>query len=184
METTKISQNTSAGGDRGTTDLMAEMAKEADQIIINAGKAARQEAEQEIERILKQYEEKTKQIVLKIREETNTRATQIADNVREAILLKIEKASADAIAGAIADSSRKVEELVKNQTNLVGEEGEPAPAEAKVDQKSSPTQPQASSLAEPAEGDEVKDEKGNVKLETKHGSEIRFEQDFDQWLSQ
>ena len=82
MDITKTSEETSKSGNRGTADLMADMAKEADQIIAIAGKAARQEAEQEMERILKQYEDKAKQIVLRIREETNTKAAQIADSVR------------------------------------------------------------------------------------------------------
>lgn len=189
MDITKTSEEISKNGksgNQGTTDMMADMAKEADQIISSAGKAARQEAEQEMERILKQYEDKTKQIVLRIREETNTKAAQIADNVRESIMLRIEKASSEAIAEAIADSSRKVEELVNVQPDLAVEKAEPAPAEAKASQESSPPQPQVKNLAEQDNGDEVKDEKDSTEAEAERSTQnnVRFEHDFDQWLSQ
>ncbi|MCK5576847.1 MAG: hypothetical protein KAI14_00885 [Dehalococcoidales bacterium] len=186
MDTIKTSKELGKGDNNGTTDIMADMAKEADQIISNARQAARQEAEQEIERILKQYEEKAKQIVSRIREETNTRAAQIADSVRESILTRIEKASSDAIAEAIADSSRKVEEIVKSQPDLAADKPEPAPAKAKIDQESSPPQPQVDNLAEQDNGDEAKDKKSPTEAETSRGArtDVRFEQDFDQWLSQ
>jgi vacuolar-type H+-ATPase subunit E/Vma4 len=187
MDTIKTTAEISEGDNQGTTDIMADMAKEADQIISNARQTARKEAEQEMERILKQYEEKTKQIVSRIREETNTRAAEIADSVRESIMTRIEKASSDAIAEAIGDSSRKVEELVKNQPDLAVDKLEPAPAKAKIDQESNPPQLQEKNITEQDNGDIVKDEKNPTEAKTstpKAHPDVRFEQDFDQWLSQ
>ena len=99
---------------------------------------------------------------------------------------RIEKASSEAIAEAIADSSRKVEDLVNVQPDLAVEKAEPAPAEAKASQESSPPQPQVKNLAERDNGDEVKDEKDSTEAEAERNTQnnVRSEHDFDQWLTQ
>ncbi|RJO62374.1 MAG: hypothetical protein C4542_04325 [Dehalococcoidia bacterium] len=58
-------------------DVMLLLAKEADDVIALASKSARQEAEEETEKLLRQYEQRAKQIVLKIREETRSRADEM-----------------------------------------------------------------------------------------------------------
>ena len=125
---TKDAEEATNGIELKSADIMAALAEEADQLILEAGKAARREAEQEAERFLKEYKQKTKQIVLKIRKETNAKATEIANRVKYAIELKIE----EAFAGAMAESSRKVEELAKDIQQIASEEVGQASAEAEA----------------------------------------------------
>jgi hypothetical protein len=131
---TKDAKETTNGIDLKSAEIMAALAKEADQLILEAGKAARREAEQEAERFLKEYKQKTKQIVLKIRKETNAKAAEIASRVKYAIELKIE----ESFAGAMTESSRKVEELAKDIQHITNEEIGQASAEAKAETEVEP----------------------------------------------
>ncbi len=126
---TKDAKETAEGIELKSAEIMAALSKEADQLILEAGKAARREAEEEAERFLKEYKQKTKQIVLKIRKETNAKATEIANKVKYALELRIEEAFAD----AMAESSRKVEELAKDIQRITDEEAGQASAEAKAE---------------------------------------------------
>ncbi len=54
-------------------DVIAELSCEAERVIAEASEAASREAKQELDRILDEYERKTKQIVLKIREDTKAK---------------------------------------------------------------------------------------------------------------
>ena len=129
MGNTEDAKETTGGIELKSAEIMAALAEDADQLILEAGKAAKQEAEQEAERVLKEYKQKTKQIVLKIREETNAKATEIANRVKYAIEMKIEETLAD----VMAESSRKVGELAKEIQQIVGEEVGQASAEAKAE---------------------------------------------------
>ncbi len=168
MDTAEIERGTNQKVELGAAEIMTELAKEAEQLIGKVGKIARQEAEQEMGRILHQYEQRTKQIVLKIKEENKARAAEMADALKEAIMLRIEQASSDAIASVIAQSSRKVEELVRKRQEI-DDEGEPEPAE---------TKPEAS--------DNVGSTRPEKEPEPK-GEDVELDQpveDFDRWLSQ
>jgi hypothetical protein len=125
---TKDAKETTNGIELKSAEIMAALVEEADQLILEAGKAARREAEREAERFLKEYKQKTKHIVLKIRKETNTKASEIANRVKYAIEQKIEEAFAD----AMTESSRKVEELAKDIQQITSEELGQASAEAKA----------------------------------------------------
>ncbi len=139
METTEVARD--SAGESVTREIMEALSREAEQVVANAIRLAREEAEAEAKKMLQQYEQKTRQIALKIKEDTKSRATQVADKVREAILLKIERASADIMSEAIAESTGKIEEL--------GWEGE-AVAEEKAEQPSN--------VASKAQTDASKDE--------------------------
>ena len=132
---TEDAKETTNGIELKSAEIITALAKEADQLILEAGKAARREAEQEAERFLKEYKQKTKQIVLKIRRETNVKATEIANRVKYAIEQKIEEAFAD----AMAESSKRVKELVKEIEQITGEEVGQASAEAKAETEVEPT---------------------------------------------
>ena len=78
-------------------DVMLLLAKEPDDVIARAGKSARQEAEEETGKMLLQYEQRARQIVLKIREEARARADEMAARFRDALILRIEEASTAAL---------------------------------------------------------------------------------------
>ncbi len=157
---TKDAKETTNGIELKSAEIMAALAKEADQLILEAGKAARREAEQEAERFLKEYKQKTKQIVLKIRKETNTKATEIANRVKYAIEQKIEEAFAD----AMTESSRKVEELVKDIQQTTSEELGQVSAEAKAETEVEPAAQEETAAANERKIEFAIDE-GGIKLQ-------------------
>jgi hypothetical protein len=126
MGNTEDAKETTEGIELKSAEIMAALAEDADQLILEAGKAAKREGEQEAERILEEYKQKTKQIVLKIREET---ATEIASRVKRSIEMNIEEVLAD----AMAESSRKVEESAKEIQQIAGEKVGQASAEVKAE---------------------------------------------------
>jgi hypothetical protein len=113
-------------------DVMLLLAREADDVIALAGKSARQEAEEETEKMLRQYEQRAKQIVLKIREEARSRADEMAMRFRDALILRVEEASTAALDTAIKDVGAKTEEIVKHLQEVVKKETRQALAEGLV----------------------------------------------------
>lgn len=159
-ENTKDAKKATNDIELKSAEIMAALAQEADQLILEAGRAARREAEQEAERFLKEYKQKTKQIVLKIRKETNARATEIANKVKYAIELRIE----EAFAVAMAESSRKVEELAKDIQRITGEEAGQASAEAKAATEVEPAAQEETAAANERKIEFAIDE-GGIKLQ-------------------
>ncbi len=113
-------------------DVMLLLAKEADDVIVSAGKSARQEAEDETEKMLRLYEQKAKQIVLKIREETRARADEMAVRFRDAIILRVEEASTAALDEAVKGVGIRTGEIVKHLQDVVKKETRQALAEGLV----------------------------------------------------
>ena len=113
-------------------DVMLLLAKEADDVIALAGKSARQEAEEETEKMLRQYEQRAKQIVLKIREETRARADEMALRFRDALILRVEEASTAALDATIKSVGVKTDEIVKHLQEVVKKETRQALAEGLV----------------------------------------------------
>ena len=107
-----------------SANIIETVAQEAEQVIIKACEAARQEAEQELEKALRDYEQKTRQIVLKIREEAKSRTVEIASRLGEAIMMRIEKSSTEAVADAVAGFSKKAEQLTQTLQEAAGKEVE------------------------------------------------------------
>ena len=110
-------------------DVMKLLAQEAEDVISVAGKAARQEADDETEKMLRQYEQKTKQIVLKIREEARARAEDMASRFRDALILRVEEASTASLEEAIKSIDNKAEQIVKHLQESVRKDTRQALAE-------------------------------------------------------
>ena len=167
-----------------TSEMMEKLAGEAAQVVAGAIKSARKEAEAEAKKMLQQYEQKTRQIALKIREDTKARAAEIADKIRETIMLKVEMASADVMAEAIAESTKKVEELGQERQELAGKEAEQVPVIVSDDARSEAAQP----VNEPKGKAAAEDKKnGGPKTEPiagEKGIEVNSSiEGFDQWLA-
>jgi DNA-binding protein len=167
-----------------TSEMMETLAREAAQVVGGAIKSARKESEAEAKKMLQQYEQKTRQIALKIREDTKSRAAEIADKIRETIMLKVEKASADVMAEAIAESTRKVEALGQERQELAGKEAERASVIVSDDARSEAAQP-----VDKLKGKAVAEDKknGGPKAEPaarQEGVEVNSSiEGFDQWLA-
>lgn len=104
--------------------IIEAVAQEAEQVITKACEAAKQEAEQELEKALREYEQKTRQIVLKIKEEAKARTVEIASRLGEAIMMRIEKSSTEAVSDAVAEFSKKAERITQTLQEATGKEAE------------------------------------------------------------
>jgi 23S rRNA A1618 N6-methylase RlmF len=93
--------------------IIETVAKETEEVIAKACDSARREAVEELEKALREYEQKTRQIVLKIKGEAKSKAAEIASRLGEAIMLGIEKSSTEAVADAVAEFSKKAESLTQ-----------------------------------------------------------------------
>ncbi len=113
-------------------DVMLLLAQEADDVIALAGKSARQEAEEETEKMLRQYEQRAKQIVIKMREEARARADEMAGRFRDAIILRVEEASTAALDETIKGVGVKTCEIVRHLQDVVKKETRQALAEGLI----------------------------------------------------
>ena len=164
-------------------DIMLLLAKEADDVIAQAGKSARQEAEDETEKMLRQYEQRAKQIVLKIREETRARADEMAARFRDALILRVEEASTAALDATIKGVGVKTEEIVKHLQEVVKKETRQALAEGLI------AGDDTTRGTPKAHHDEAKVEQSNG-VETGRSANAEGEakpkapEDFEKWLMQ
>jgi vacuolar-type H+-ATPase subunit E/Vma4 len=113
-------------------DVMLLLAKEAEDVVVDAGKSARQEAEEETEKLLRQYEQRARQIVLKIREESRVRAEEMAVRFRDALILRVEEASTVAMDETIKSVGVRTGEIIKHLQDTVRKETRQALAEGLV----------------------------------------------------
>jgi len=189
MDKTKDAKETSKKVEPDGLDIMAALTQEVEKIVTEAGEAAGREAEQELERILSEYEQKTKQIMLKIREGTKSKTAGIAGRLSEAIMLRVEQASAKAVSGAVADFgiragelTRKMQQTVEKEAvqtvgNLVTGVGGVAESEAKKDTAKDKDAVEAKAEVTERESESAPKEE-SIELQQPIESD-----DFNQWLS-
>jgi hypothetical protein len=166
-------------------DVMLLLAKEADDVIALAGKSARQEAEEETEKMLHQYEQRATQIVLKIREETRTRAEEMAGRFRDALILRVEEASTAAMDETINSVGVKTGEIVKHLQEVVKKETRQALAEGLVagDDKSRSTRAHREEEKPVAKAEQPAVEE--ISLVSEEGDLApKAPEDFEKWLMQ
>ncbi|UCG54092.1 MAG: hypothetical protein JSV32_05660 [Dehalococcoidia bacterium] len=171
-------------------DFLTELTQATERIIVEAGKKAGREAEQEMERILGEYERKTKQIILKIKEETKAKTAEIATTLSEAIMLRIEQASARAVTSAASEFSNRAGELTMKLQETA--EKETSQEISKVSGallsdtgSNDGNVPQEESIKSEAKQEDTAQEVKSVAEE----GEIELQQtveteDFDRWLTQ
>ncbi|MCJ7769291.1 MAG: hypothetical protein MUO92_02295 [Dehalococcoidales bacterium] len=173
----------------GTSDIMMELTQAADKVIAEAGEKAGREAEQELERIISEYERKTKQIILKIKEETKTKTAEIAGKLSETIMLRIEQASAEAVTSAVSELSTKARKLTRKMQETAGEEVEKTMGKVAVELGGNAESDDSSALKEGSgiaeiredhlgQEEEITAEEEGIELKQSIGAD-----DFNQWLT-
>jgi uncharacterized membrane protein len=165
-------------------DVMVLLAKEAEDVISLAGKSARQEAEEETEKLLRQYEQKAKQIVLKIREEARTRADDMASRFRDAIILRVEEASTASLDEAIKSLDVKTGEIVKHLQDAVKKETRQALAEGLVAGDEKPCGTRASEEQKPSAKSENPIPEEIHLVSEQADLAHKAPEDFEKWLMQ
>jgi len=154
-----------------STKIIEAFSKETEQIFARSYETARHAAELELEKALREYEQKAKQIVLKIREEAKARTAEIASRLSEAIMQGIERSSAEAMASSVVEFNRRAESL----TQSLCPNGVKPQAQAEPEK---PAQAEAGGLEIEVGKDlaGVADDKPNVRAQAN--------EEFEQWLSQ
>jgi hypothetical protein len=122
----KVSDNENNNSGAESTKIIDMVTQEAEQVVAKACEAAKQEAEQELEKALREYEQRTRQIVLKIREEAKSKTAEIANRLGEAIMMRIEKSSTEAVADAVAGFGKRAEQITQTLQEEAGKEAEQA----------------------------------------------------------
>ena len=174
----------------GKFDMMTELMQEAERIIAEASEAADREAEQELERILSEYEQKTKQIVLRIREKAKSEIAEIANRLSEAIMLRLEKASAQAVAGVVSELSTRAGELTRKMQEAAEKEAGQSVASVAVGLGGNVESAENGDLQEDTGVAEAKADdasRGTGPVTEEEGRELQKPikvEDFDQWLTQ
>ena len=166
-------------------DVMMLLAKEAEDVITVAGKAARQEADDETEKMLRQYEQKAKQIVLKIREEARARADDMATRFRDALILRVEEASTASLDEAIKSIDIKAEQIVKHLQESVRKDTRQALAEGLVagDEKPKLTRT-VNNQDKISPKSELPMHESTSKVNDKADGAPKAPEDFENWLMQ
>jgi hypothetical protein len=132
----KVTDNENNSSGAESTKIIDIVAQEAEQVVAKACEAARQEAEQELEKALREYEQRTRQIVLKTREEAKSKTAEIASRLGEAIMMRIEQSSTEAVADAVAGFSKRAEQLTQTLQEAADKEAEQALTDVKAEVKS------------------------------------------------
>ena len=122
-------------------DVFTLLAEEAESMMKSTSELARKEASEETEKFLLEYEQKARQIILKIRENARLQATEIAERFKEALMLRIEEASASALSQIMAGVGNKTEEMVSRLQQAARSEVRQVLAEALAGNPSSKQTP-------------------------------------------
>ncbi len=167
-------------------DVMLLLAKEAEDVVVGAGKSARREAEEETEKLLRQYEQRSRQIMLKIREESRARAEEMAARFRDALILSVEEASASAMDETIKSVGVRTGEIVRNLQEVVRKETRQALAEGLVAGTGKSAVAQQTPAAEQTRGNVLEPVKVEGVKITDEGNNSASEppEEFERWLMQ
>jgi hypothetical protein len=178
MDDSKAAEEKSRPAEPEVSDMLTRLTQEAEQVIAEASAAASREAELELERILSEYEQKTKQIVLKVREETKLKAAEIARKLSAVIMLRIEKASARAITGVVAELGARAGELTQKMQEAAEKEAGQVVNRAVAEKGDTTSNKDDSAPQKEAEVAEAEADNTPQSTQPVAGTE-----DFDQWLT-
>ncbi len=171
-------------------DFLEDLTQAAEAIITEAGAKAGREAEQELEKVLDEYERKTKQIILKIKEETKTKTAEIAGKLGEAIMLRIEQTSARAVNNALSELSSRARALTGNVQETVQKETDQQVSKVSTglwdsgEDADKGTYQEEEDIAEAKEEESEKESKSDVTEEDIKLHQSIENEDFESWLTQ
>ncbi len=148
-------------------DVFMLLAEEADGIMKSTSEQARQQASEETEKFLQEYEQKARQIIVKTRENARAQAAEIAERFKEAMMLRIEEASASAMSQVMAGVGTKTEEMLQRIQQASRSEVRQVLADALTSKEQTAQQPPPTTETAPAENVDAADTES-----------------FESWLSQ
>jgi hypothetical protein len=165
-------------------DMMTLLSEEVERMVARAGKTAFEAGEAETQAFLAQYEQKAKQVILKVREEMRVEADALANRFREALVLRMEQSSALALSETVAAVSARTDEIVRRLQDAARREMRQVLAEELGAKAQTPAHPEAA-RSEPAHPAPARSEA--VPPAAKPAEPVAsasINSDFETWLNQ
>jgi hypothetical protein len=113
-----------------SADIFLVLAEEAENMMKTTSESASKEAAEETEKFLQEYEQKARQIIVRTREKARMQASDIAERFKEALMQRIEEASASAMSQIMAGVGSKTEGMMQRLQQVVQTETRQALADA------------------------------------------------------
>ena len=113
-----------------SADIFLVLAEEAENMMKTTSESARKEAADETEKFLQEYEQKARQIILRTKDKAHRQASDIADRFKEALMQRIEEASASAMGQIMAGMGSKTEGMMQRLQQAIQSETRQALADA------------------------------------------------------
>ena len=145
-------------------ERVAGVANDAGQYISQISTQIAEEAEKKARQALSDYETEIANIVLHSKEELSKKSLEIAERIREAILLKAEETSNNLIERIVADKNKTAEEMAQKLQTAKVEEAKPEAAKPEA------AKPEAAM----AEKDQLGDAKDEAVAEDKGEVEEKY----------
>ena len=178
METKEIKEEVSGNGNGTLNEVMAQLVKDAEDVIEDIGEEVRQELADEIAIIKDRFEKKKEHIMEKAKKNAGEKTIKITDRIRETLIIQIEQASTNKISEAFEQADHRLEDLVKLQS---------APATKAKKEVSADNTPEGEADVSQAEGQNVveTENKDEIEITTINiDGETESKRDFDGWLTQ
>jgi vacuolar-type H+-ATPase subunit E/Vma4 len=113
MKTIERKEEVSGNGNGILVEVLAQLVKDAENVIEDVGEEVRQELADEIAIIKDQFEKKKRQIMEKAKKNAGDKTIRITDKIRETLTKKIEQASTNTISEAFEKANCELEDLGK-----------------------------------------------------------------------
>jgi len=181
-------------------NIIDMVAQETELIVAESCEAAKLQAEQELEKALREYGQRTRQIVIKIKKEAEYRTAEIAGRLGKAIMMRVEKSSTEAVAEVITEFGEKAEQIIQTIQEAIARdaEGLSAGVESKSESNAendnnNEAVPAVDSQQEAEETNdsttsgfdiEVENELAGITEDNANGNLQLDSEDFEHWLSQ
>ena len=168
-------------------DVFLVLAEEAENMMKTTSEAARKQAAEETERFLQEYEQKTRQIILKTKETAHQQASEIAERFKEALMQRIEEASASAMNQIMAGMGSRTEGMMQRLQQAAQSEARQALADAFSPKPDSFVKPEAFStkvdsfVTKPASKPSIQAAVSDVSTK---GTDSITPESFESWLTQ
>lgn len=178
METREVKEEVSGNGKGTLVEVMAQLVKDAENVIEDIGEEVRQELADEIAIIKDRFEKKKNQIMEKAKKNAGDKTIRITDKIRETLTNKIEQASTNKISEVLEQANHELEDMIKLQS---------APATKVKKEVSADNTPEGEAGVSQAEGKNVVETENKVEIAIstiKIEEETESKQDFDGWLTQ
>ena len=159
-------------------EVMAQLVKDAENVIEDVGEEVRQELSDEIAMIRDQFEKKKKQIMEKARKNASNKTSMITDKIKETLVSKIDQLYTSKISEAFEYANHQLDDLVKLSADATPKGFEKIPVDKKLEGKTDNPRTNEEQVVETNNKDEI--EISTIEVDNKTESKESFEDWFTQ----